>query len=138
MPILFDYAATSVTSDNLFTRYHERFVKEMTGRDSKIVELYAKISVNDINSLDFSKSVMWNGVLYRLNQITDFDSNISESTKIELIKIIQANNPVTGTITWTELPTVDIEFSPSDTGTDVGVGFGGVEDILTYSDIFFG
>jgi hypothetical protein len=138
MPILFDYPATSVTSDNLFTRYHERFVKEMTGRDSKIVELYAKISVNDINSLDFSKSVMWNGVLYRLNQITDFDSNISESTKIELIKIIQANNPVTGTITWTELPTVDIEFSPSDTGTDVGVGFGGVEDILTYSDIFFG
>jgi len=110
----------------------------MTGRDSKIVELYAKISVNDINSLDFSKSVMWNGVLYRLNQITDFDSNISESTKIELIKIIQANNPVTGTITWTELPTVDIEFSPSDTGTDVGVGFGGIEDALIYSDIFFG
>ena len=138
MPILFDYAPTSVTSDNLFTRYHERFVKEMTGRDSKIVELYAKISVNDINSLDFSKSVMWNGVLYRLNQITDFDTNISESTKIELIKIIQANNPVTGSITWTELPTVDIEFAPSDTGTDVGVGFGGVEDILTYSDIFFG
>ena len=138
MPILFDYAATSVTSDNLFTRYHERFVKEMTGRDSKIVELYAKISVNDINSLDFSKSIMWNGVLYRLNQISDFDTNISESTKIELIKIIQANNPVTGSITWTELPTVDIEFSPSDTGTDVGVGFGGIEDILTYSDIFFG
>ena len=138
MPILFDYAATSVTSDNLFTRYHERFVKEMTGRDSKIVELYAKISVNDINSLDFSKSIMWNGVLYRLNQISDFDTNISESTKIELIKIIQANNPVTGSITWTELPTVDIEFAPSDTGTDVGVGFGGVEDILTYSDIFFG
>jgi hypothetical protein len=138
MPILFDYPATSVTSDNLFTRYHERFVKEMTGRDSKIVELYAKISVNDINSLDFSKSIMWNGVLYRLNQISDFDTNISESTKIELIKIIQANNPVTGSITWTELPTVDIEFAPSDTGTDVGVGFGGVEDILTYSDIFFG
>jgi hypothetical protein len=138
MPILFDYNATSVTSDNLFTRYHERFVKEMTGRDSKIVELYAKISVNDINSLDFSKSIMWNGVLYRLNQISDFDTNISESTKIELIKIIQANNPVTGSITWTELPTVDIEFAPSDTGTDVGVGFGGVEDILTYSDIFFG
>ena len=138
MPILFDYNATSVTSDNLFTRYHERFVKEMTGRDSKIVELYAKISVNDINSLDFSKSIMWNGVLYRLNQISDFDTNISESTKIELIKIIQANNPVTGSVTWTELPTVDIEFSPSDTGTDVGVGFGGIEEALIYSDIFFG
>ena len=138
MPILFDYPATSVTSDNLFTRYHERFVKEMTGRDSKIVELYAKISVNDINSLDFSKSIMWNGVLYRLNQISDFDTNISESTKIELIKIIQANNPVTGSVTWTELPTVDIEFAPSDTGTDVGVGFGGIEEALIYSDIFFG
>jgi hypothetical protein len=138
MPILFDYAATSVTSDNLFTRYHERFVKEMTGRDSKIVELYAKISVNDINSLDFSKSIMWNGVLYRLNQISDFDTNISESTKIELIKIIQANNPITGSVTWTEISTVDIEFSPSDTGTDVGVGFGGIEEALIYSDIFFG
>lgn len=138
LPILFDYPATLVTSDNLFSRYHERFVKEMTGRDSKIVELYTKISVADINALDFSKSIMWNGVLFRLNQIMDFDTNVADTTKMELVRIIEANSPVTGSVPWTEISFVDISFSPSDVGTDVDISFGGDEEILINSDITFG
>jgi hypothetical protein len=139
LPILLDYPATSVTTDNLFTRYHERFIKELTGRDSKIVELYAKISNYDINTLDFSKSVMWNGVLYRLNLISDFDSNVTESTKIELVKIIEANNPRVGNIIYhPNLGDMVVIESPSGVGSDTGILDGGSEQVLDNSNILFG
>lgn len=140
LPILFDYPATSVTTDNLFTRYHERFVKEITGRDSKIVELYAKISNADINTLNFAKLVMWNGVLFRLNLIKDFDPNVTDSTKIELVKIVQAKNPVTYTKPWTALPYTPVEdfASPDGVGSDTDIMSGGQNETLSNSDIITG
>jgi len=35
---------------------------------------------------------MYNGVLFRLNKIMDFDDNISTVTKIELIKVLKARS----------------------------------------------
>ena len=139
LPILFDYNATSVTTDNLYNRYHSRFVRELTGRDSKIVELYAKISVNDINQLDFSKLVMINGSLFRLNQIMDFDSNVTDSTKMELVKIIEADSPNTIIIDWqTNYVQQGLTTSPSGVGTDTGVLNGGNNDVYDNSKILFG
>jgi len=93
IPSILYYAASAYTTDNLFSRYHLRFVKELTGRDSKLIELYVKTNADMINKLDFSLLKMINGVLFRLNEITDFDSDVTESTKYELIKILEANSP---------------------------------------------
>ncbi len=141
LPILFDYNAPSVTTDNLFTRYHERFIKEITGRDSKIVELYAKLSNNDINRLNFAKSIMWNGVLFRLNLIQDFDPNVTDSTKIELVKILEAKNKRTGfeeRVDSNQIKTILKKESPSGIGADVGVIWGGIQEKLNNSFVIRG
>ena len=98
VPQILYYLATSYTTENLFSRYHFRFVKELTGRDSKLLELYVKTNAEMINKLDFSLLKMINGVLFRLNEITDFDNDVTESTKYELIKILEANAPKTKTL----------------------------------------
>jgi hypothetical protein len=87
---------------NIFTKYHERFVKEITGKDSKIITLYARITNADINKLNFAKLIMINGVLFRLNLISDFDSNVTDSTKIELVKIIEASATASGILSTYE------------------------------------
>lgn len=96
--IFYGNSSTIVTTDNIFSRYHERFIKEITGRDSKIIECYAKLTNAQINTLDFAKLIMLNGVLFRLNEVKEFDSDVANSTQIELIKIIEASNPVTNTV----------------------------------------
>lgn len=93
VPELLYYAATAYTTDNIFSRYHERFVKEITGRDSKIVRLHILENADRINKRDFSVLKMWNGVLFRLNQIKDFDEDVEQSTEIEIVRILKANSP---------------------------------------------
>jgi hypothetical protein len=73
---------------NVFTKYHDKFVNEITSKNSKLVSLYLKLSYKDINELDFAKLKMIDGVLYRLNTIKDFDSDAYGTTEVELIKYL--------------------------------------------------
>jgi hypothetical protein len=143
LPIQLAYQNNVVTTDNLYRRYHERFIKEITGKDSKLVELYVKFNSNDIANLDFSKSIMWNGVLFRLNEVRDFDNNLTTSTQIEIVRIIEANN-IEGEISYHN----DVDgwvtngddgiLSPDGIGQDSGVIWGGIDEILTNNELIHG
>jgi hypothetical protein len=96
------YTATQVTTANLFKVHHEIFIKEITSRESKVLTAYFRLNPIDIYNRNFAKLKMINGVLFRLNTITDFDSDIVASTKCELVKVIDAKsnkkvtiNPIT-------------------------------------------
>jgi len=78
----------TIPSLNLFNRFHEKNIKEITSKNSKIIEIYIKLTNKEILSLDFRKLIMIEGVLYKLNLISDFDSDAYESTKVELLKFI--------------------------------------------------
>ena len=41
---------------------------------------------------------MWNGALFRFNKILDFDDEITEITKIEMLKVIEARSANRGPI----------------------------------------
>ena len=142
LPIQLGYTNNVVTTDNLYRRYHERFIKEITGKDSKIVELYVKLNSNHISNLDFSKSIMWNGVLYRLNEVRDFDENMTTSTQIELVRIIEAKN-IEGEISYHDFvenwrDNEDNTFSPNGVGTDAFLINGGLNENSEYSNIIIG
>lgn len=140
LPLKLFYTTNVVTTYNLFTRHHERFIKEITGRDSKIVRLNMRINSSFVESLDFSKNIMWDGVLFRLNEIKDWDENITESTQIELIRIIQANAPKTQ-VTYGEYifeQEISTLTSPNGSGTDTPIVIGGIDEILLDSQINFG
>ena len=111
--IYYGNATTIVTTDNRFSRYHEKFIKEITGRDSKIIECGVKLTNAQINTLDFSRLIMINGTLFRLNEIKEFDSDVADSTTVELIRIIEADNPKTQQITFPFTP-------PPNTGVILG------------------
>ena len=73
---------------NTYSFYHARFVNEITSQNSKLLSLYLNLDYKDINSLDFSKLKMIDGILYRLNAIKDFDSDAYGTTQVELLKYL--------------------------------------------------
>lgn len=141
VPKILYYSANGYTTDNLFSRYHERFVREITSADAKLVELFLKTNSNRINKLDFSLLKMWNGVLYRLNEITDFDDDVTDSTRYELVKVIQANSPKRFSIPSGTSPIKDIRDisvisgGQNDINEDVTVLTGGVKGVSISSSI---
>ena len=86
----------SYPTDNLYM-YHEKFIKELLSRYGKEVQLYAVLNSSDINTLDFRNLVMIDGVVFRLQAVKDYDSGKDQSTKLELIRIIEGEG-ITGQI----------------------------------------
>lgn len=89
------YLATFATSTNLFSEYHYEALNEVISPSASLVTLYLKLSAQVVKNMDWSRLKMINGALFKLNLISDFDSEITESTKIELIKVLNARKKKT-------------------------------------------
>lgn len=89
------YTATAYTTANLFSTYHETFIREITGRDSKLVNAYFKLNEGDLFEGFMRYLVNLRGTLFRINTIKDFNGNEAETTKVELSKVLKARSPKT-------------------------------------------
>jgi hypothetical protein len=61
---------------------------EITDKDSKLLACYVLLNSFDIQSLDFSKLVYIDNVLYRLNIVDAYNPINYTTTKVELLKVI--------------------------------------------------
>jgi hypothetical protein len=123
------YLATIVTTANCYTEYYSTFINEVTSSAGKFINCYVKFKAQDVQNRNFGKLIMINGSLFRLNIIKDFDSDVSESTNIELVKVLKAKKRSTKKLT-TETPVNppvqwDDILSPEGVGGDTGVIIGG-------------
>lgn len=85
------WTATAYTMINLFSEYYEQFVRETTGKDSKILIAYVKLNEDDVQPEKMRRLANIGGVLYRKNEIKDFNGNGEETVQTELVRIITAN-----------------------------------------------
>jgi hypothetical protein len=83
------YYPTTVYTNNNLIQYHNTFIQELVSRYGKLLTCYAKIDTSIINTLDFRNLININGVVYRLQKISDYDSTKERTTQIELLRLIQ-------------------------------------------------
>jgi hypothetical protein len=82
------YPAIVYTNKNLL-QYHNTFIQELVSRYGKLLTCFAKIDTSIINTLDFRNLININGVVYRLQKISDYDSTKDRTTQVELLRLIQ-------------------------------------------------
>jgi len=87
-PVEVFYAATTYTTDNLFYRFHAQFIRELTGRDSKVLNAWFRLNENDFYENFMRRLCNVDGVLYRKNIIKDWIANTNNLVKCELIRIV--------------------------------------------------
>jgi hypothetical protein len=61
---------------------------EITDKDSKMLIANFYLTPKDIFDLDFSKYIFVDGVLFRLNKITDYNVSVPSDCQVELLKVI--------------------------------------------------
>lgn len=144
LPQELQYTTGVVTNNNLFTAYHRDFLLDITGRDSKLLIANFKLNSFMIENMDFGKLKMINGVLFRLNEIRDFDSTTESTTECELLKIVAAKKPktfLTLSITKPAKKTPPVIKSPSGAAgvsASTGVMRGGLNDALATTSKIIG
>lgn len=87
VPEVLYYAATTYTQNNLY-QYHEQFIKELVSRFGRLVKCSIRWNEADIYALDFRFLLQIDGVVYRLQKISDYNPTNDNSTKTELLKYI--------------------------------------------------
>ena len=80
------FSTTNYPSGNLFNRYWSEYIGEIADKDSKILKCFVYLKPIDIAQLDFAKPIFIDGVLFRLNKISDYDYTNNELVQVELIK----------------------------------------------------
>lgn len=101
-PEIVFYDASTYTTDNLFFRHHAQFIRELTGRDSKLVNAWFKLKESDFYENFMRRLCNIDGVLYRKNLIKDWISNTNSLVKVELIKIVDGKSRAH--FLYTEMP----------------------------------
>jgi len=74
---------------NLFTAFWGDYIAEITSKDSKLLSCYLYLTVEDIFSLNFARLIYIDGALWRLNKIVDFNPAMPQTTKVELLRVIE-------------------------------------------------
>ena len=82
------YDATAYPTGNLFNLYWSDYIGEQSHKDCRVVELYIRLSDADIAVIDFSRLISIEGKWYRLNKVTDYVAGGLDSTKVELVTVI--------------------------------------------------
>jgi hypothetical protein len=131
------YIANKITTNNCYSTYYFDFVNEMTNRAGQIVKLYVYWKALDVRNLDFSKFLMINGALFRLNEVNEFAPESEDSTQIELIKVLKAKKKNRQNLTIPRVAPVGVGMasSPVGVGIDTGVSSGGKDTVLVYSNL---
>ena len=81
--------ANPYPSANLFNVWWDEYLAEIINKDSKLLSCYLYLTVKDIYSLDFAQLIYIDGALWRLNKVIDFNPNIVQTTKVELLRVIE-------------------------------------------------
>lgn len=85
---LFFTLVTGDLSGTQFNIYWSSYMAEITDKDSKMLTAKFYLTPKDIFDLDFSKYVYVDGVLYRLNKITDYNITIPGDCEVQLLRVL--------------------------------------------------
>lgn len=82
------FTASTYPTTNLFNAYYSDYMAEITDKDSKLLKCEALLNIADIQNLDFSKLIMIDNQLFRLNKIDGYSIVDYKTSKVELLKVI--------------------------------------------------
>lgn len=115
---LFFVLATGNLSNNQFNVYWSGYMSEITDKDSKLITASFYLTPKDILTLDFSKYIYLDGVLFRLNAIKDYNASKPSDCVVELLKVGYTNYteaadndslPIGNYLLWDDGETLDFD-----------------------------
>lgn len=71
-----------------FNVYWSTYMEEITDKDSKLLTANFYLTTADIFNLTFARFIVVDGVLFRLNKITDYNVTSPAECAVELLKVI--------------------------------------------------
>jgi hypothetical protein len=102
--LYYQFPAQTLTTNNLYNKYYSRYINQITDKNSKMVIAYFNLTPNDIFKFTFRKPIFTtiNGEqgYYTVNKIDSYNPLVRQSTKVELLKLVDYAAFVPGTLSY--------------------------------------
>ena len=85
---LFFIVVSGALNVNQFNVYYSPYMAEITDKDSRLLTCNIKLTDTDIFNLNFASFKYIDGGLYRLTKLIDYTPEANETTKAELLRVI--------------------------------------------------
>jgi len=86
--VYYNPATFTFPTANLYSFAWDKYIREITSPDNKIMRCYIKLTDLDVANIDFKKLVKINGVLWKLNEVVEYRLGTQTSTMCEFQKYI--------------------------------------------------
>ena len=90
----------------IYPYFWKKYIDERYSIQNKVLTAYFYLTTEDVTHYKFNKFVKIDNLLYLPNKIVDFDINGKESTKVELIQVLDIT---AYTHSYDPLPYIDVE-----------------------------
>ena len=118
----YTYPLAYMTTNNLYNAYYSQYVNQITDKDSKLITCWVRLDEIDILHFTFRNKVfidhpVYGSAYYSVNKIVDYNPLVSESTKVELVKVKPHSEFVSGAIpidpAYDPVSTARIAYNPN-------------------------
>lgn len=86
-----NYTLGQLTDNNLYNRFYKQLIESEINPDTKILTAYFYLTNEDIFKFRYNDKIFISNSYYRVNKIIDFNPINPGLTKVELIKLIDAD-----------------------------------------------
>jgi hypothetical protein len=87
--VYYNYINAYFTTNNLYNRYHAKYLNNLINRDAKFVTKYLWLSPKDIYNFNFRNRLFIDGAYYIVNKIENYNPLELTSTNVELVKLLE-------------------------------------------------
>jgi len=84
------YNSITITNNNLYNKYYNKFIEEITDTNSKIVRGWFYLRPSDIRNLSFRELYWFDNAYFRLNKVQNYNPS-NPITKCEFLKLKDAD-----------------------------------------------
>ena len=78
---------TAMASDDSYSLFYDQYLREIYGKNAKMVTAYFSLSPLDVARFRFNSLIFVKDTYYRVNKIQGYTPGVRKSTKVELLKL---------------------------------------------------
>lgn len=89
--VYYNFINTYFTDNNIYNRFQSKYLNNLINRDGKFVTKYLWLSPKDIYNFSFRNRLFIDRAYYIVNRIENYNPLSEQSTKCELIKLLESD-----------------------------------------------
>lgn len=94
------YSINEISGTSIYSNFWRQYLNDLYNINTKRVTCYIRLSAEDYINFRFNKFIIIENQLYIVNKIFDYDVNITDATKVELLSVNDINNYIGTSNVW--------------------------------------